>query len=83
MPQNEIEQLRAQTETLATALHETRRELMDARSRLVLIGAILDDRARILRAPGVAFGAVSAALHAEWGTVRRLTRSYAARRSGS
>ncbi len=81
--QTEVGRLAAHADALERALLAARRELFDARSRLALIGRILEDRDRLHRAPGVTAGAISAALHHEPGNLRAVAQRYPRRNRNS
>ncbi|MDZ5441242.1 hypothetical protein U2F26_00645 [Micromonospora sp. 4G57] len=77
----ELEWLRERVKGLETALHCSRRELLDMRCRLALIARVAEDLERAKRAPGVAFGAINAALYAETQNLRHVGRHLSRRRS--
>ncbi len=68
--ESEVERLRAELAAVETALRNARRELFDCKARLSLIAQVVRDPARVRRVPGVAFGAVLAALRSGTGIVR-------------
>ena len=65
-------QLRAELDGTKERLLQAQRELFDCRARLALIARICEDGGRALRAPGVAFGAVRAAVYSTSPNVRLL-----------
>ena len=70
----ELEWLRERVKGLETALHCSRRELLDVRCRLALIARATEDLERAKRAPGVVFGAINAALYSETQNLRQVRR---------
>ncbi|MEU4439124.1 hypothetical protein [Micromonospora chalcea] len=70
----ELEWLRERVKGLETALQCSRRELIDVRCRLALIARVAEDLDRAKRAPGVAFGAINAALYSEPRSLRQVGR---------
>ncbi|PYC69338.1 hypothetical protein C7C45_16830 [Micromonospora arborensis] len=78
----ELAWLRERVGGLETALHCARRELFDLRCRLALIGRVVQDVDRVQRAPGVAVGAINAALYSETSNLRNLGRHLVRRRQG-
>ncbi|MBQ0905461.1 hypothetical protein [Micromonospora sp. U21] len=78
----ELEWLRERVKGLETALRCSRRELFDMRCRLALIARVAEDLDRVQRAPGVAMGAINAALYSETPNLRRIGRHVARRRPG-
>ncbi|SIR13202.1 hypothetical protein [Micromonospora avicenniae] len=62
-PETELAWLRERVKGLESSLLLARRELFDARSRLAIVARVVEDLDRVKRAPGVAFGAVRAAIH--------------------
>ncbi|SCE82350.1 hypothetical protein GA0070607_2000 [Micromonospora coriariae] len=78
----ELAWLRERVGGLETALHCARRELFDLRCRLTLIGRVVQDVDRVQRAPGVALGAINAALYSQASNLRHLGRHVVRRRRG-
>ncbi|WP_410810098.1 hypothetical protein [Micromonospora sp. 067-2] len=79
---SELAWLRERVGGLETALHCARRELFDMRCRLTLIGRVVQDVDRVQRAPGVAVGAINAALYSETPNLRQVGRHLVRRRHG-
>ncbi|MEU8252803.1 hypothetical protein AB0C06_00850 [Micromonospora inaquosa] len=79
---SELAWLRERVGGLETALHCARRELFDLRCRLTLIGRVVQDVERVQRAPGVALGAINAALYSQTSNLRHLGRHVVRRRRG-
>ncbi|SCL14677.1 hypothetical protein GA0070624_0493 [Micromonospora rhizosphaerae] len=77
----ELEWLRERVKGLETALLCSRRELFDLRCRLTLIARVTEDLDRAKRAPGVAFGAINAALYSETPNLRLVQLQLSRRRS--
>ncbi|MEU8326867.1 hypothetical protein [Micromonospora sp. NPDC048839] len=78
----ELAWLRERVGGLETALHCARRELFDLRCRLTLIGRVVQDVDRVQRAPGVAVGAINAALYSETSNLRHVARHLVRRHQG-
>ncbi|MET8120375.1 hypothetical protein [Micromonospora sp. NPDC005189] len=57
--------------------------MFDLRCRLTLIGRVVQDVDRVQRAPGVALGAINAALYSETANMRHLGRHFVRRRRGA
>ncbi|MGS2619328.1 hypothetical protein ACVCAH_33125 [Micromonospora sp. LZ34] len=78
----ELAWLRERVKGLESALLGSRRELFDLRCRLAVIARVAGDLDRAQRAPGVAFGAINAALHGQPATLGHVARHVARRRPG-
>ncbi|MDZ5446758.1 hypothetical protein U2F26_29220 [Micromonospora sp. 4G57] len=78
----ELEWLRERVKGLETALKCSRRELFDMRCRLALMARVAEDLDRVRRAPGVAMGAINAALYSETPNVLRVGRHVSRRGPG-
>ncbi|SCE74633.1 hypothetical protein [Micromonospora chokoriensis] len=79
----ELAWLRERVGGLEAALRGARRELLDLRCRLTLIGRVVQDVDRVQQAPGVAVGAINAALYSEASNLRHLGRHVVRRRRGT
>ncbi|MEV4662096.1 hypothetical protein AB0J85_09095 [Micromonospora echinofusca] len=76
----ELEWLRERVKGLETALQCSRREMFDLRCRLALIARVARDSDRVQRAPGVALGAINAALYSETQNLPQVGRHVSGRR---
>ncbi|MEU8265351.1 hypothetical protein AB0C02_32725 [Micromonospora sp. NPDC048999] len=76
-PETELAGLRERVKGLESSLLAARRELFDARSRLAIIARVMEDFERVKRAPGVAFGAVRAAIYNQTENLRPPNRGRA------